>query len=68
MRAMFCINSFANDCRVKYATRTLMDSALNWWDNHTKFVRIDATCVITWETLKQMMIKEYCSQKEIQAL
>lgn len=56
---MFLISSCRDDYRVKYATCTLMDSALTWWHNHTKSIGIDAAYAMGWEPLKQMMIKEY---------
>lgn len=68
MEAVFYIISCANDCLVKCATRTLMDSALTSWNNDTKSIGIDASCDISWEALKQKLIKEYCARQDLQAL
>ena len=57
-----------NDCRVKYATCTLMDSALTWWNNHAKSIGTAEAYAMGWESLKQLMTKEYCPRQEIQAL
>lgn len=54
---IFCISAYTEDCRVKYSTFTLMDSALNWWNNHDKCMQIDEAYVMGQEPLKQMMIK-----------
>ena len=60
MEAVFRISACTEDCRVKYATCTLMDSALTWWNTHAKTMGIDEAYAMGWEYLKQMMIKEYC--------
>nr|KAJ0185353.1 hypothetical protein LSAT_V11C900506610 [Lactuca sativa] len=65
---VFHISAFPDDCRVKYATCTLMDSALTWWNNHAKSMGIAEAYAMGWESLKQLMTKEYCPRQEIQAL
>ncbi|XP_052619831.1 uncharacterized protein LOC128126133 [Lactuca sativa] len=68
IEVVFHISSFPDDCRVKYATCTLMDVALNWWNNHAKTVGIAEAYAMGWEQLKLMMTKVYCPRQEIQAL
>nr|KAJ0191941.1 hypothetical protein LSAT_V11C800447480 [Lactuca sativa] len=58
--AVFHISACPDDCRVKYATCTLMDSALTWWNNHAKSMGIAKAYDMGWESLKQLMTKEYC--------
>lgn len=41
MEVVFHISYCPNNCRVKYATYTLMDSALTWWNNHAKSIGIN---------------------------
>nr|KAJ0185840.1 hypothetical protein LSAT_V11C900506620 [Lactuca sativa] len=67
-KVVFHISAFPDDCRVKYATCTLMDSALTWWNNHAKSMGIAEAYAMGWESLKQLMTKEYCPRQEIQAL
>ncbi|XP_052627224.1 uncharacterized protein LOC128133733 [Lactuca sativa] len=66
--AVFHISACPDDYRVKYATCTLMDSALTWWNNHAKSMGIAEAYAMGWESLKQLMTKEYCPRQEIQAL
>ncbi|GJX95040.1 putative reverse transcriptase domain-containing protein [Tanacetum coccineum] len=68
MESVFHICNCEENCQVKYATCTLLDSALTWWNSHVKTVGIDAAYVMTWKELIKMMIKVYCPRKEIQKL
>ncbi|KAI3790531.1 hypothetical protein L2E82_03636 [Cichorium intybus] len=68
MEAVFRISSCPDDCQVKYATCTLMDSALTWWNDHAKSMGIDVAYGMSWASFKQIMIEEYCPRQEIQTL
>nr|KAJ0208167.1 hypothetical protein LSAT_V11C500253380 [Lactuca sativa] len=57
---VFHISVCPDDFRVKYATCTLKDSALTWWNNHAKSMEITEAYSMDWEPLKQMMIRGYC--------
>ncbi|GJV39488.1 putative reverse transcriptase domain-containing protein [Tanacetum coccineum] len=52
----------------KFATCTLLGSALTWWNSHVKTVRHDAAYGMPWKTLKKMMITKYCLIGEIKKL
>lgn len=65
MEVAFRISSLPNDCRVKYATCTLMDFTITWWNNHAKSIWIDATYAMDWELLKQKMTEEYYPRQEV---
>ncbi|GJR03777.1 reverse transcriptase domain-containing protein [Tanacetum coccineum] len=58
----------AENCQVKYATCTLLDSALTWWNSHAKTVGIDAAYAMNWKELIKMMTKVYCPRNEIQKM
>ncbi|GJS08590.1 putative reverse transcriptase domain-containing protein [Tanacetum coccineum] len=45
--------------QVKYATCTLLDSALTWWNSHVKTVGIDTAYEISWKELMKMMSESY---------
>lgn len=68
IEAVFCISSGPDNYRVKYATGTLMDFALNWWNNHDKSMGISDAYALGGEPLNQMMIKDYFPQQEVQTL
>ncbi|GJX91242.1 hypothetical protein Tco_0344568 [Tanacetum coccineum] len=50
--------NYAESCQVKYATSTLLDSALTWWNSYVKIIGLDTAYETTWEELKKMMTKE----------
>ncbi|GKB29336.1 reverse transcriptase domain-containing protein, partial [Tanacetum coccineum] len=56
------------NCQVKYATCTLLDSALTWWNSHVKTVEIDAAYAMNWKKLIKMMTKVYFPRNEIQKM
>ncbi|GJW65547.1 putative ribonuclease H-like domain-containing protein [Tanacetum coccineum] len=41
--------------QVKYATCTLLDGALTWWNSHVKTVGIDAAYDMSWKDLTKMI-------------
>ncbi|GKD12059.1 hypothetical protein Tco_1196466, partial [Tanacetum coccineum] len=43
MQYVFCINNCADNFQVKYASCTLLDGALTWWNSYVQAVGIDAT-------------------------
>nr|GEY11291.1 putative reverse transcriptase domain-containing protein [Tanacetum cinerariifolium] len=52
---------------VKFATCTLLDTALTWWNSQIRSLGPDVYSM-TWEVLKKKMTKKYCSQGEIKKL
>nr|XP_043625612.1 uncharacterized protein LOC122597042 [Erigeron canadensis] len=68
METVFRISNCANGNRVKYATGTLLDSALTWWNTYAQTVGLDTAYETPWVDLKRMMTEEYCPRTEIQKL
>ncbi|GJW84764.1 hypothetical protein Tco_0157909 [Tanacetum coccineum] len=56
------------NCQVKYATCTLLDGALIWWNAYVQSVGLDAANETTWTESKQIMTEEYCPRNEEVAL
>nr|GEV49385.1 hypothetical protein [Tanacetum cinerariifolium] len=52
---------------VKFATCTLLDNALTWWNSHIRSLGPNAYSM-TWEVLKKKMKDKYCPQGEIKKL
>nr|GEV93377.1 hypothetical protein [Tanacetum cinerariifolium] len=48
---------------LKYATCTLLGSALTWWNSHVMTVGYDATYGMPWKTLMKMMMEAYYPRK-----
>nr|GEU64960.1 hypothetical protein [Tanacetum cinerariifolium] len=46
------------NCRVKFATGTLTEEALSWWNSFAQPIGIKEACKITWVEFKKLLIKK----------
>nr|GEW31309.1 hypothetical protein [Tanacetum cinerariifolium] len=60
MESVFHISDCAVDNQVKFATCTMLDDALTWWNGHVRTLGHDAAYAMTWETLKKKLTDNYC--------
>nr|GEX25639.1 putative reverse transcriptase domain-containing protein [Tanacetum cinerariifolium] len=67
MESVFQISGCAIVNQVKFATCTLLDDALTWWNSQIRSLGPDAYSM-TWEVLKKKMTDKYCPQGEIKKL
>ncbi|GKC13831.1 hypothetical protein Tco_1010613 [Tanacetum coccineum] len=58
MESVFHISNSVVECQVKYATCTLLNGALTWWNSHVKTAGIDAAYDMSWKDLMKMMTEE----------
>nr|GEZ18007.1 reverse transcriptase domain-containing protein [Tanacetum cinerariifolium] len=56
------------DCKVKFATGTLTEEALSWWNYFAQPIGIEDAYKITWVEFKKLLIKKYCPRTEIQKM
>ncbi|GKA44639.1 putative reverse transcriptase domain-containing protein [Tanacetum coccineum] len=68
MESVFHISKCTVECQVKFATCTLLGSALTWWNSYVRTVGHDAAYAIPCKTLMKMMTKNYCSRTEIKKM
>ncbi|GKF32158.1 reverse transcriptase domain-containing protein, partial [Tanacetum coccineum] len=68
METVFYISNCLEKCQVKYATCTLLNSALTWWNSHKRTIRIEAAYAMSWEKLIKLMTEVYCPRNEIQKM
>nr|GEZ92812.1 reverse transcriptase domain-containing protein [Tanacetum cinerariifolium] len=54
--------------QVKFASCTLIGSALTWWNSHMRAVGQEVAYAMPWKTLKQMMTAKYCPRGEVKKL
>ncbi|GKF79763.1 reverse transcriptase domain-containing protein, partial [Tanacetum coccineum] len=54
--------------QVKYATCTLLNSALTWWNAHKRTIRADDAFAMSWRELMRVMTEVYCLRNEIQKM
>ncbi|GJY72104.1 hypothetical protein Tco_0475807 [Tanacetum coccineum] len=45
--------------QVKYATCTLLNSALTWWNSHKRTIRTDAAVSMSWRELMKLMAEVF---------
>ncbi|GKA90590.1 putative reverse transcriptase domain-containing protein [Tanacetum coccineum] len=65
MVTFFHISNCPEKYQVKYATCTLLNSALTWWNSHKRTIGTDAAFAMSWRELMKLMAKVYCPKTEI---
>ncbi|GJX98338.1 putative reverse transcriptase domain-containing protein [Tanacetum coccineum] len=60
METVFRISNCTMENQIKFATCTLLGSALTWWNSHVRTVGHDVAYAMTWTNLKKMMTDKYC--------
>nr|GEX45287.1 putative reverse transcriptase domain-containing protein [Tanacetum cinerariifolium] len=55
-----------DDRTLKYATCTLLDNALTWWNSHKRTIRTNVAYALLWKELMKLMTEVYCLRNEIQ--
>ncbi|GJU02290.1 putative reverse transcriptase domain-containing protein [Tanacetum coccineum] len=68
MESVFCISNCPPNSQVKFATCTLLDGALTWWNSHVQTIGIDEAYEMPWKDLMKLMIEVYRLRNEIQKL
>nr|GEW07488.1 hypothetical protein [Tanacetum cinerariifolium] len=62
METVFNITNCLPKFQMKYATCTLQDSALTWWNSHKRTIDVDATYAMKWAGLIKLMTKGYAAR------
>ncbi|GJW29566.1 putative reverse transcriptase domain-containing protein [Tanacetum coccineum] len=57
MESVFRINNCPPNSQVKFATCTLLDGALTWWNSHVHTIGIDEAYEMPWKDLMKLMIE-----------
>ncbi|GKC05564.1 putative reverse transcriptase domain-containing protein [Tanacetum coccineum] len=68
METVFHISNCPEKYQFKYATCTLLNSALTWWNSHKRTVGTDAALAMSWRELMKLMAEFYCPRNEIQKI
>ncbi|GJS05790.1 reverse transcriptase domain-containing protein [Tanacetum coccineum] len=68
METVFHISNCPEKYQVKYATCTLLNSALTWCNSHKMTIGADAAFSMTWRELMKLMAKVYCPMTKIQKI
>nr|GEZ51475.1 hypothetical protein [Tanacetum cinerariifolium] len=67
MESVFNISGCTIENQVKFATCTLLDAALTWWNSQIRTLGLEAYAM-NWEVLKKKMTDKYCPQGELKKL
>nr|GEV54962.1 reverse transcriptase domain-containing protein [Tanacetum cinerariifolium] len=62
--SVFSCSNCTEDCKVKFATGTLTEEALSWWNSFAQPIKIEEAYNITSE-FKKFLIKKYCPRTEV---
>nr|GEY43956.1 reverse transcriptase domain-containing protein [Tanacetum cinerariifolium] len=60
--------NYTKDCKVKFATGTLTEEALSWWNSFAQPIRIEEAYKITWSEFKKLLKMKYCPRTEDQKI
>ena len=56
---VFSYSNYSEDCKVKFATGTLIEEALSWWNSYAQPRGIEEAYKTTWTEFKNLLIKKY---------
>nr|GEV68943.1 retrotransposon protein, putative, Ty3-gypsy subclass [Tanacetum cinerariifolium] len=65
---VFNISNCPPKYQVKYATCTLQNSALTWWNSHKRTIGVDVAYAMKWVGLMKLMTKVYYPRNEFQKM
>nr|GEW69576.1 reverse transcriptase domain-containing protein [Tanacetum cinerariifolium] len=60
--------NYIEDYKVKFATGTLTEEALSWWNSFAHSIGIEEAYKIAWVEFNKLMITKYCPWTEIQKM
>ena len=68
MESVFSRSNCPDDSKVKFATGTLAEHALSWWNAYAREKGTENAFSTSWEDFKKEMIKKYCSRVELKKM
>nr|GEW98688.1 reverse transcriptase domain-containing protein [Tanacetum cinerariifolium] len=66
--SIFSRSNCAEENKVTFATGTLTDDALSWWNAYTHPIGIEQANKITWTELKRLLTNKYCPLTEVKKM
>ncbi|GJU14101.1 putative reverse transcriptase domain-containing protein [Tanacetum coccineum] len=66
--SVFSRSNCAKENKVTFATGTLTDDALSWWNAYAQPIRIEQANKITWTELKRLLTNKYCPRTEVRKM
>nr|GEU54586.1 reverse transcriptase domain-containing protein [Tanacetum cinerariifolium] len=65
---IFYRGNCAEENKVTFATSTLTDHALSWWNAYAQPIGIEQANQITWTELKTLLTNKYCPRTEVKKM
>ncbi|GKF34024.1 reverse transcriptase domain-containing protein, partial [Tanacetum coccineum] len=66
--SVFSRSNFTEDFKVKFATGTLTEEALSWWNSFAHPIGIEEAYKTTWVEFKKLFIKKYYPRTKVQKM
>ncbi|GKF87114.1 reverse transcriptase domain-containing protein [Tanacetum coccineum] len=66
--SVFSRSNCADENKVTFATGTLTDDALSWWNAYAQPIGIEQANKTTWTKLKRLLTNKYCPQTEVRKM
>nr|GEX37788.1 reverse transcriptase domain-containing protein [Tanacetum cinerariifolium] len=66
--SVFSRSKCVEEDRVTFATGTLTNDALSWWNAYAQPIRIEQANKIAWTELKRLLTNKYCPRIEIKKM
>ncbi|GJY37683.1 reverse transcriptase domain-containing protein [Tanacetum coccineum] len=67
-KLVFSRSKCVEENKVTFATSTLTDDALSWWNAYAQPIRIKQANKITWTELKRLLTNKYCPRTEVRKM
>ncbi|GJS52746.1 reverse transcriptase domain-containing protein [Tanacetum coccineum] len=67
-KSVFSRSKCAEENKVTFATGTLTDDALSWWNAYAQPIGIDQANRITWTELRRLLTIKYCPRTEVRKM
>nr|GEV40203.1 putative reverse transcriptase domain-containing protein [Tanacetum cinerariifolium] len=66
--SVFSYSNCAEENKMTFATGTLTDDALSWWNAYTQPIGIEQANNTTWTELKRLLTNKYCPRNEVKKM
>ncbi|GJX62769.1 reverse transcriptase domain-containing protein [Tanacetum coccineum] len=66
--SVFSRSRCAEENKVTFATGTLTDDALSWWNAYAQPMGVEQANQITWTELKRLLTNKYCPRTEVRKM
>ncbi|GJT75911.1 reverse transcriptase domain-containing protein [Tanacetum coccineum] len=68
IETVFSRSNCTEDSKVKFATSTLTEDALSWWNSFAQPIGIEEAYKTTWSELKKLLTKKYYPRTEVKKI